>query len=54
MEITKKDLKEHCIDAMNELRGEMENLEGGAEIAFLVTIMAFTSTLSKRMFPEEE
>lgn len=47
MEITKKDLQKHCMDTMNELRGE-------AEIAFFLTIMAFTSALSERMFPEEE
>lgn len=54
MEITKKDLQKHCMDTMDELRGEMEDLEGGAEIAFFLTIMAFTSALSERMFPEEE
>lgn len=54
MEITKKDLQKHCMDAMDKLRGKMENLDGKGEIAFMLTIMAFTSILSERMFPEEK
>ena len=54
MEITKKELLKHYMDAMEELKGEIGNLEGKGEIAFMLTIMAFTSILSKKIFGEEE
>lgn len=54
MKITKKELLEHCADATKELIEKMEPLDGRELITLTLTTIAFTSALSKRMFPEEE
>lgn len=54
MEITKKELLEHCASATNELTEEMSGLDGHGTLALILTVSAFASILSKRMFPEEE
>ena len=54
MEITKRELLEHCADATKELTEEMSGLNGNGTLALILTVTAFTSILSKKMFPEEE
>lgn len=54
MEITKKELLEHCASATKEFTEEMSGPDGKGELALFLTVVAFTSILSKRMFPEEK
>lgn len=54
MEITKKELLEHCASATEELTEEMSDPDGHGTLALILTAAAFTSALSERMFPEEE
>lgn len=54
MEITKKELLEYCADATKELTEEMSGIDGHGTLVLILTVSAFTSVLSKRMFPEEE
>lgn len=54
MEITKKELLEYCVDATKELTEEMSGLEGHGRVALILTVVAFTSILSNRIFPEEK
>lgn len=54
MEITKKKLLEHCVSATEELTEEMSGLDGHETLALIVTVVAFTSILSKKIFVEEE
>lgn len=53
MEITKKDLQKYCMDATEEFLEGMEDLNGVTQTSIMLTIIAFTATLSKKMFPEE-
>lgn len=54
MEITKKELLEHCASATKELTEEMSGLERHGRVALILTVVAFTSILSNRIFPEEK
>ena len=54
MEITKRELLEHCADATKELTEEMPGLDGTGTLALISAVSAFTLILSKKMFPEEE
>lgn len=54
MEITKKELLDHCASATKELTEEMSGLEGHGRVALILTVVAFTSILSNRIFPEEK
>lgn len=54
MEITKKELLDHCASATKKLTEDMSSLEGGEELALILIMGAFTSILSNRIFPEEK
>lgn len=54
MEITKKELLEHCASAAKEFTEEMSGPDGKGELALFLTVVAFISILSKRMFPEKK
>lgn len=54
MEITKKELLEHCADATKELTEEISGLDGHGTLVLILTVSAFASILSERMFPEEK
>lgn len=54
MEITKKELLEHCSSATRELTEEMSGLGEHGTLALILTAAAFTSILSNRIFPEEK
>lgn len=54
MEITKKELLKHCADATKEFTEEMSGPDGKGELAIFLTVVAFTSILSKKIFGEEE
>lgn len=54
MEITKKELLKHCADATKEFTEEMSGLEGHGRVTLILTVVAFTSILSNRIFPEEK
>lgn len=54
MEITKKELLEHCASVTKELTEEMSDFDTQGTIALILTVSAFTSILSERMFPKEK
>lgn len=54
MEITKEEFAKHCADATTDFIDKMEDLDEKGKIALLLSIIAFTSTLTKRMFSGEE